>query len=120
MLGLFYPSPCNSLNLPAYIHTVLSWLSPDTPQGTSPLNLLPQDVPRPPDPHSLVFPHFVGPGSRIAEQTIEEVEEGKLEKQGFHFEIMGQPVQHLDHTVVGVGAVLLVAPQQQQVGSEDG
>ena len=78
------------------------------------------NFPRPPDPPSLVLPHFVGPSGRVAEQTIEEVEEGELEKQGFHFEVVGQPVQHLDHTVVGVGAVLLVAPQQQQVGSEDG
>lgn len=59
----------------------------------------------------MVTPYFVGPSRRVAKQTIEEAEEGKLEKQGFHFEIIGQPVQHLDDTVVGVGAILLVAPQ---------
>lgn len=69
--------------------------------------------------HPLVCPHFIGPSSRVTKQTVEEAEEGELEKEGFHFEVMGQPVQHLDNAVVSVGTVLSVAPQQQHVGSHN-
>lgn len=64
-------------------------------------------------------PHLVGPSGRVTKQTVEEAEERELEKQGFHLEVMGQSVQHLDQAVVSVGAVLSVVPKQQRIGSHD-
>lgn len=64
-------------------------------------------------------PHLVGPSGWVTKHTVEEAEERELEKQGFHLEVMGQAVQHLDQAVVSVGAVLSVAPKQQHIGSHD-
>lgn len=70
--------------------------------------------------HTPLCPHLVGPSSRVAQKPIEEAEQRELEKQGFHAQVVRQPVQHLGDTVVGVIAVLPVAPQQEHVGSHDG
>lgn len=51
---------------------------------------------------------------------MEEVEEGELEEQGFHPQVMGQPVQHLGDAVIGMSTVALVAPQKERIGPNDG
>lgn len=102
---------CRSLNLPAD-RGVKEWRRPR--------RLLFSRITHTPRGHPSTAPHFVGSSSRVTQQPVKEAEQRELEKQGFHPQVMGQPVQHLGNTVVGVSAVLLVAPQQKHVGLHNG
>lgn len=51
---------------------------------------------------------------------MEEGEEGELEEQGLHAQVAGQAVQQAHGAVVGAGAVLGIAPQQQGAGADHG
>lgn len=51
---------------------------------------------------------------------MEEGEEGELEEQGLHAQVAGQAVQQAGGAVVGAGAVLSIAPQQQGAGTDHG
>ena len=63
-------------------------------------------------------PHLVGAG--VAEEAVEEGEKGELEEQSLHAQLPGQAVQQPRGAVVGAGAVLCVAPQQQHAGTDHG
>lgn len=85
-----------------------------------PQRLLFSRITHTPRGHPSTAPHFVGSSSRVIQQPVKDAEQRELEKQGFHPQVMGQPVQHLGNTVVGVSAVLPVAPQQKHVGLHNG
>lgn len=59
-------------------------------------------------------------GSGVAEEAVEEGEEGELEEQGLHVQVAGQAVQQAGGAVVGAGAVAGVPPQQQHERPDHG
>lgn len=75
---LSWPSPHSSLTLPACFPRCSYFFPPVTTLSSLFLPkaiLLPQDSTTPPHLYFSITPHFVGPGSGVTKQTVEEAEE---------------------------------------------